>query len=161
MSFSTSSNLLVKAAAIPASTIAPLTVNYAGRAYKWTGFRTIDNWTVSGINDETFEARQKILEWMRRIAGQMDGTRDTTYGDPARPSNTTTPHKDGDATVKQLSTDGTVTQTYKLHNLWPTELGEIAVDWSSDAIEEYTVSWCYDSWSHGKGKTSTNNVIAA
>ena len=32
-------------------------------------------------------------------------------------------------------------QTYKFHNLWPTELAEIAVDWSSDAIQEYTVTF--------------------
>ena len=36
---------LVKAAAMPASNIAPLAVNYAGRAYKWHGFRTYDLWT--------------------------------------------------------------------------------------------------------------------
>ena len=31
--------------------------------------------------------------------------------------------------------------------MWPTELGEIALDWSSDAIEEYTVAFAYDYWS--------------
>ena len=43
--------------------------------------------------------------------------------------------------------------------MWPTELGEIALDWSSDAIEEYTVAFAYDYWSHGTG-TSTNNTVS-
>ena len=34
-SFGDNDNLLVKAASIPAANIAPLPVNYAGRAYKW------------------------------------------------------------------------------------------------------------------------------
>ena len=161
VTFSSSDNLLVKAAAIPASNIAPLVVNYGGRAYKWTGFRTFDNWTVTVINDEGFRARQKIMEWMRLMSGYMDGDRDNTYGDASRTNSTTAPYKEGVATVKQLSTDGGVVQTYKFQNLWPTELAEIPVDWSSDAIEEYTVTWCYDSWSHGDGSTSSTNVIAA
>ena len=158
--FSPTDNILVKAAAIPASTIAPLAVNYGGRAYKWTGFRTFDNWTTTVINDETFFARQKIMEWMRLISGYMTGERDNTYGTPSRPSSTTIPYKEGEATVKQLSADGSVVQTYKFHNLWPTELAEIPMDWSSDVIQEYTVSWCYDSWTHGSGLTSSTSVVS-
>ena len=68
-SFSGASNILVKAAAIPASTIAPLTVNYMGRAYKTPGFRTFDVWNVTVINDENMAARSQIIGWMRRISG--------------------------------------------------------------------------------------------
>ena len=63
------SGLLVKAAAIPAGNIAPLPVNYAGRAYKWTGFRTFDNWTVTVLNDEDFKIRGQMMDWMRIISG--------------------------------------------------------------------------------------------
>ncbi len=52
-------SLLVKAASIPPANIAPLAVNYAGRAYKWSGFRTYDNWTVTVLNDEDFSIRNK------------------------------------------------------------------------------------------------------
>ena len=55
---------------------------------------------------------------------------------------------DGDATVQQLSTKGTVMQTYKFQYLWPTEIAEIPVDWASDAIQEYTVTFAYDYWEH-------------
>ena len=160
LSFSDNANILVKAAALPANNIAPLPVNFGGRAYKLNGFRTFDNWTTTVINDENMEVRQKIMEWMRLISGYMTGERDNTYGTPSRPSSTTVPYKEGEATVKQLSADGSVVQTYKFHNLWPTELAEIPMDWSSDVIQEYTVSWCYDSWTHGSGATSSTSVVS-
>ena len=151
------SGLLVKAAAIPAANIAPLPVNYAGRAYKWTGFRTFDNWTVTVLNDEDFKIRGQMMEWMRTISGHLDGTRNTNYGSPVT-TGTTAGYFEGNATVKQLGKDGAVKQVYKFYNLWPTELGEIAVDWSSDAIEEYTIGFAYDYWGHG-APTSDTNVV--
>ena len=148
---------LVKAAAMPASNIAPLAVNYAGRAYKWHGFRTYDVWTVTVINDESFSIRNKMMEWMRKISGMMDGSRKTAYGDPSITGGT---WFDGEGTVQQLGVDGSVKQTYTMYNMWPTELGEIAVDWSSDALEEYTIGFAYDYWSQGSGTSRTNNTSA-
>ena len=144
-SFTTNQNILVKAASIPPATIAPLAVNYAGRAYKWNGFRTYDNWTVTVINDEDFQTRNRMMKWMRNMGGTFEGTRDGGYGDPLLG----TQWFDGDATVTQLSTSGSSLQTYKFHYLWPTEIAGIAVDWSSDAIQEYTITFAYDYWTHG------------
>ena len=157
LSLSSNENILVKAAAHPATNIAPLAVNYAGRAYKWHGFRTYDVWTVTVINDESFSIRNKMMEWMRKISGMMDGSRKTAYGDPSITGGT---WFDGEGTVQQLGVDGSVKQTYTMYNMWPTELGEIAVDWSSDALEEYTIGFAYDYWSQGSGTSRTNNTSA-
>ena len=43
--------------------------------------------------------------------------------------------------------------------MWPTELGEIALDWSSDAVEEYTCTWAYDYWTHGTVIEETSSVV--
>ena len=154
-SFEDISNLLVKAASIPAANIAPLPVNFAGRAYKWNGFRTYDIWTVTVINDEDFYARNKMMNWMRGISGHLDGNRSSAYGSPLYGDSKK--WWDGDATVSQLGTDGKVKQVYKFYNLWPTEIAEIPVDWSSDAIQEYTIGFAYDYWGHGTGpKTETD-----
>ena len=139
--FSANSNILVKAATIPASTIAPLTVNYMGRAYKTPGFRTYDTWTVTVLNDENMEARQNIIQWMRMIAGNLDGARSSST------VNNTLVSTESSATVKQLGVDGSPKTSWTISQMWPTELGEIALDWSSDAIEEYTVAFAYDYWS--------------
>ncbi len=157
-SLSTNESLLVKTAAIPPSTLAPLTVNYAGRAYKWTGLRTFDNWTTTVLNDESFSIRNKITQWMRDLSGQMDGLRDAQRGDPTLTG--TTGYDDATATVTQLGTDGKAKQTYKFYNLWPTELAEIPVDWSSDMIQEYSITWAYDYWGHGAPNTTANVVNA-
>ena len=144
LSFSGSSNILVKAAAIPASNISPLTVNHMGRAYKTPGFRTFDTWTVTVMNDEDMTARGQIIKWMRNLAGTLQGNRDATHGGSSR----VLAKSEGDATITQMGVDGKAKQTWKVFQMWPTELGEIALDWSSDAIEEYTVAFAYDYWTH-------------
>ena len=153
-SFSSDQSLLVKAASIATSTIAALPINYAGRAYKLNGFRTFDVWTTTVINDENFEARNKITEWMRRMVGHLDGTRENFYGGNAEAY-------EGSATITQLGVNAKPLQKYKFYNLWPTELAEVPLDWSSDAIEEYTVTWAYDYWSHGKAASPTNVIKPA
>ena len=157
-SFSATEALLVKAASMPASNIAPLAVNYAGRAYKWQGFRTYDNWSVTVINDESFSIRNKMMQWMRWLSGQMDGERNATYGPPAIGA-TDGGWYDGNAIVTQVGTDGIDRSSYEMVNLWPTELGEIAVDWSNDAIEEYTIGFAYDHWSSGTDANSSNAIV--
>ena len=147
VSFSGSSNILVKAAAIPAFTIAPLTTNYMGRAYKTPGFRTFDVWNVTVINDEDMAARSGIISWMRRLGGSLQGNRSAFLGGKVPDSS------EGDATVTQMGKDGSAKQSWKVFQMWPTELGEIALDWSSDAIQEYTVAFAYDYWSHGDSAT--------
>ena len=154
--YTMSDKMLVKAGSIPTSNIAPLAVNYGGRAYKLQGFRTFDVWTVTILQDEDFKHRNNIVSWMTRISGNLDGTRvketDSVAG--------TSWNHDGTALVKQFGKDGELNHTYKFYNLWPSELAEIPLDWASDAIEEYTVTWCYDYWSHGSG-TSTTDVVSA
>ena len=75
-SFTSTENILVKAAAVPAATVAALPVNYPGRAYKMTGFRTYDNWTTTILNDEDFEIRNNIQDWMYRLEGDADANND-------------------------------------------------------------------------------------
>ena len=157
-SFDDLSNILVKAASIPAANIAPLPVNYAGRAYKWNGFRTYDIWTVTVINDEDFFARNKMMNRMRGISGHLDGKRTKASGSPFYGN--TKKWWDGDATVSQLGADGKVKQVYKFYSLWPTEIAEIPVDWSSDAIQEYTIGFAYDYWGHGTKATAKDIVDA-
>jgi len=145
LSFSTAEVLLVKAAQIPAGTIASLPVNFVGRPIKYTGFRTYDNWVTTVINDESFTARDKITQWMREISGKMDGSRTENFGAYADDDGV---FNEGTATVTQVNKNGADGRTYKIKNLWPTNLGTIGLDWSSDTMEEYTVEWCFDTWEH-------------
>ena len=163
---STSDNLLVKAASLPTSNIAPLVQNYGGRAYKLQGFRTFDVWTVTVINEEAFTIRAHIKQWMEKLAGKMDGTRSTTViegvpqlGIEDKTIEVAKPYADGTATVTQINQHGDPTKSYKFHNLWPTELAGIPVDWSSDMVEEFTVSFAYDYWTSGTTNSATPNHV--
>ena len=151
-SFSDNSNILVKAAAIPANNIAALPVNYGGRAYKLNGFRTFDNWTTTVINDDNMEVRQKIMQWMRTMSGGFDGTRSTALSKTFAA---------GNATVTQISVDGSDLHTYKFYGLWPTELAEVPLDWASDALQEFTVTWAYDYWGHGASFSAPTSIVDA
>ena len=48
---------LVKAAALPSSTINPVEIPFRGRILKIAGDRTFETWTITVINDSTFEIR--------------------------------------------------------------------------------------------------------
>ena len=39
--------------------------------------------------------------------------------------------------------------------MWPTELAGIPLDWSSDMVEEYSVTFAYDYWTSGTTSTGT------
>ena len=145
--FSITDNLLVKAAAIPGRTINPVTVNWFGRAYKFTGNSTYDIWTVTIMNDEDFSHRSVILEWMREISGSLDGSRTSIQGGIVGGAAT------GIGKVTQINADASTGQQWEFKNMWPTSLGEIAVDWSNDAVQEYTVGWAYDYFSKSIGGT--------
>ena len=45
---------------------------------------------------------------------------------------------------------GTALQTYDFVNIFPVNMSEIALAWdSNDAIEEFTIEFAYDYWTHG------------
>ena len=147
----TKASFLVKATTIPASTIGAYDVYYHGKAIKVAGDRAFDTWDTTIINDEDFGIRNKMMEWMRWISGKMNGERTDGYGGDGIGDV-------GEATVTQLGTNGKELQSYKMYSLWPSELGEIAVDWSSDAMQEYTIGFAYDYWSSGTGSSPSNSL---
>ena len=63
---------LVKAAALPASNIAPISVPFRGRTLKIAGDRTFDEWTITVINDTDFAIRSSFERWMNSIVKVSD-----------------------------------------------------------------------------------------
>ena len=55
---------MCKAAALPASNVAPVEIPFRGRILKVAGDRTFDTWTVTVINDENFNLRHAFEQWM-------------------------------------------------------------------------------------------------
>ena len=132
---------LVKAAALPASTIAPIDVPFRGRILKIAGDRTFETWTITVINDTDFVLRSAFEKWMNTTNKMSDGT---GVVDPEAYQK--------DATVKQLDRDGSVLRSYKFWDIFPTNVSTIDVSYeTTDTIEEFTVEMQVQWWEAYKG----------
>ena len=133
-----------KAAAIPAMTVATVDVPYFGRVVKVPGNKTFDNWSVTIINDEEFPLRNGFEKWIAGM-GSHEGNLAAIGTDMSTNS------LFGQATVQHYSKSGTALQQakYNFVNIFPVSLAEITLGWdANDAIEEFTVEFAYDYWTH-------------
>ena len=163
----TSFNFLCKAAALPASNVAPIEVPFRGRTLKVAGDRTFDTWTVTIINDEDFTIRTAMEQWMNGIS-KLDNASGAT-----NPSSYMS-----DAFVYQLGrgagkgrfsttnngvngTESGVTplRTYKFFDIFPTNVAQIDLSYdSTDTIEEYTVEFQVQYWQAGSDNDSQDQT---
>lgn len=132
--------LTAKAASLPSSNLGNIKVPYFGRTINVAGDRTFDEWTITVINDEDWVVKAGLESWHHAINAHVGNIRHE--GALSAPSS----YK-GVADVKQYSKEGQVIQTYKLYGLFPTVVSDIPVSWeTTDAIEEFTVTFQYDHW---------------
>lgn len=146
---------LCKAAALPASNVAPVDVPFRGRILKVAGERTFDTWTVTVINDENFKLRTAFEKWMNGIS-KLDNA--TGASNPAAYM--------ADAYVYQLgrgagtiqsqgnssSAGGAIKplRTYKFYDIFPTNISQIDLSYdTTDTLEEYTVEFQVQYWTAG------------
>jgi len=136
---------LVKAAALPASTVAPIDVPFRGRILKIAGDRTFETWTITVINDVDFSIRSAFEKWMNTINKMNDGTGLT---DPEA--------YQADAYVYQLARDGGILRSYHFYDVFPTNISTIDLSYeTTDTIEEFTVELQVQWWEASRG-TSPN-----
>ena len=142
------SRFLVKAAALPASNITPIDVNFRGRILKIAGDRTFDTWTITVLQDVDFSIRSAFEKWMNLINKMSDATGEQN---PAvyQP----------DAYVHQLDRDGSTLRTYKFHDVFPTNISQIDLSYeTTDAIEEFTVEFQVQYFSIGETEEVAESV---
>ena len=139
------SRFLVKAAALPASTIAPIDVPFRGRILKIAGDRTFETWTITVLNDTDFSIRSAFEKWMNIINKMSDAT---GLVDPEAYQK--------DATVKQLDRDGSVLRSYKFWDIFPTNISTIDLSYeTTDTLEEFTVELQVQWWEAYKGTSAS------
>jgi len=132
---------LVKAAALPASTIANIDIPFRGRILKIAGDRTFETWTITVINDVDFSIRSAFEKWMNIINKMSDGT---GIANPALYQK--------DATVNQLDRDGSQLRSYKFWDIFPTNLSTIDLSYdTTDTIQEFTVEMQVHYWEAFRG----------
>ena len=139
---------LCKAAQLPGMNIANIDVPFRGRIFKVAGDRTIDNWTITVINDEDFLYRNAFEEWTQQIAAlddNMGSTNPSSYMVNAkvfqlgRGSELNSTTNAGDTNV--------VLKEYEFIDIFPINVGQIDVSYeNTDTIEEYTVEFAVQSY---------------
>lgn len=153
-------SILCKAAQLPAANVASIDIPFRGRTFKVAGDRTFDPWTITVINDEGFEIRKVMEDWVNFIGQYGDGSGATNPADYMV-----------DAYVKQLTrtasnirttagTGGGLSLTsenkkeetiYKFNSIFPTAVSAIDLSYdSSDTIEEFTVEFQVQYWTPAK-----------
>ena len=141
--------ILCKAAALPASNIAPIDVPFRGRIFKVAGDRTYDTWTITVINDQDFQIREAMERWMQSIGQYGDASGFTNPADYMCDA-FVKQFKRGRSNVGKDSPEGSgllVAATYKFFDIFPTNISAIDLSYdSSDTIEEFTVEFQVQYW---------------
>ena len=149
---------LCKAASLPASNIANIDVPFRGRIFKVAGDRTIENWTLTIINDEDFKYRTAFEGWMQhilRLENNTGTTNPVSYmtnadviqlgrGNQKESTGSTEGSYDDSATGVTVSG----LARYQFQDIWPVNVSSIDLSMdNSDQIEEFTVEFCVQSYS--------------
>ena len=139
---------MCKAAQLPSSTIANIDVPFRGRIFKVAGDRTIDQWSVTVINDEGFKLRNAFEEWVDLIA-KLDNNLGAT--DPTAYMTNAKVYQLGRGSSPQSQTNAgsanAVLKEYEFIDIFPTTVSAIDLSYdSSDAIEEFTVDFQVNSF---------------
>ena len=133
------SRFLIKATAIPASTLGIIELPFMGRKIKIAGDRTFEDWSTTVINDEKFTIRAAIEAWSDAINGLQSNAPSFTRGASGTSGYRST------GSVTQYSARGNAIRTYTFQNIWPSSVASMDLGWeSTDAIEEFEVTWTYD-----------------
>ena len=133
-----------KAANIPAMAVGVVEVPYFGRVVKVPGNKTFDNWSVTIINDEGFLVRNGFEKWVASMGthkGNVQSAASTKLASGLY----------GNAEVVHYGKAGTTSKlaTYNFVNIFPVSVSEITLGWdANDAVEEFTVEFAYDYWTH-------------
>jgi hypothetical protein len=129
-------SFLVKAAALPASTLGTINVPFRGRQVLIAGDRTFEPWTITVINDTDFAIRRAFERWMNAMNEHRNNTGLTNPID-----------YQADMSVAQLDKNGSELKVYNFRGAFPTALSAIDLSYeSTDAIEEFTVELQVQYW---------------
>jgi hypothetical protein len=151
----TDMRFMIKAAEIPAANIGNIPVPFRGRVLPVAGDRTFDPWTVTVINDQSFNIRDAMEQWSNSINDlQFDGgiTAPSAYQTEAFV--TQLGRNTGDNSG-QLSDGGDNMQQirqYKFFGIYPNTVSSIPLDYgATDQIEEFQVTFNYIYWTVASG----------
>jgi len=135
---------LCKAASLPASNVGNIDIPFRGRTLKVAGDRTVDDWSVTVINDEDFGHRRAFEAWAQNIAQYGDSSGLT---DPSSYMGQATVYQLGRNVASQQSgnspaTNSNILAQYKFVDIWPTTVDAVELSYDTgDTIQEFGVTF--------------------
>ncbi|AEJ90235.1 tail tube protein [Acinetobacter phage ZZ1] len=126
-----------KATAMPPGQVDKIAIGFMNRKFNIGGDRTFDDWSCTIYNDDAHDTRQQILDWQALVHGQGA---EITGSTPAEYKKT--------AIIRQYGRDGkTITKEHTIYGLWPTLVGEVALDWDTNSeVETFECTFALDYW---------------
>lgn len=129
---------------VPSRSITPLPVSYFGRPIKFSSVTQFPDWSVQIYNDEDYLIRNDFEQWQEQINRAVENTRGAGLNPISYKS---------DANIVLYSKDGRALREYRAVGLFPTEVGPIALDWSNEQIQTFSVTFSMDYWTVDNGTT--------
>ena len=141
---------LCKATTLPGDTIDVATITYMGRGINIPSNRAATQWTTTIYNDEYMATRNHVENWMEQLNSHRSNKRASGM---QRILDYT-----GQLSVSQLSKmdSSTETKDYVFMNAWPSAVGEIAVDWETNDIQTYDITWEFAYWKSDNSAVGTD-----
>ena len=140
---------LIKAAEIPASNVGNIPVPFRGRVLPVAGDRTFDPWTVTIINDQTFNLRDVFEQWANKINDLQFAGGDINPADYQTKAEVFQLGRNAKNSGKDMSggIDIPVLRQYDFEGIYPNAVSSIPLDYgATDQIEEFQVTFNYIYW---------------
>ena len=150
--FSNKSIFLVKGATLPGSQIGVIEVPFRGRKLKVSGDRTFADWETTIFSDTDYRLRNAIEKWSEYIQNHNYALGLNQLDSGTSVSDGSVDGYFGTAVVRQLDRQGQQLKVYQFNGIWPTNIGDIALDFgTNDTIAEYSCTWAVQYWT-GAGR---------
>jgi hypothetical protein len=148
-------SFMTKGADLPTSVVEPIEVPFRGRQLKIAGDRTFENWTTTIINDNSFDIRTALENWMNSINSHVNN-----LAASVNPSD-----YQQDLIVQQLDHQFVPVKSYLIVGAFPVNLSAIELSYdSTNTVEEFTCEWAYQYWTsnstdrNGKNPSDSNGI---
>ena len=143
---------LCKASNFPGMSIGQIEVFNQGRKLIIPGDTTYTNtWALTFYNTEDHALRRDMISWMKSADHFQNNTHS---GNPASIM--------GELSVEQMDSSGAPTAKYTFHNVYVSEVGELAIgDDQVDTIQEFEVTFSFSDWVVGDTALNTPGVANA
>lgn len=129
-------SFLIKAASLPSSVISPIEVPWRGKKLRIPGDRDFEAWTITVINNVSFNLRNAFEQWSNFINNHREVAGSVNISD-----------YEADMIVQQLNKNDEVIKEYTLRGCWPSNLGAIELSNDSEnTLEEFTVELQMSYW---------------